>query len=90
MIVAAQLLILLPSSSLMSRLRPALLASAAVTDAILELRDAGTATLLIEGQYQNALRVADTLAVMSLEQSLGQAQGTDVEGLSANTQSRLP
>ena len=42
------------------------LAAEAVMQAILELRDAGTAVLLVEEHAQNALKVADTLAFMEL------------------------
>ena len=42
------------------------LASEAVMDAILELRDRGCAILLVEEHAQNALKVADTLAFMEL------------------------
>jgi ABC-type branched-subunit amino acid transport system ATPase component len=42
------------------------LAATAVMDAILELRDRGSAVLLVEEHAQNALRVADTLVFMEL------------------------
>ena len=42
------------------------LAAEAVMQAIIELRDAGTAVLLVEEHAQNALQVADTLAFMEL------------------------
>ncbi len=42
------------------------LAADAVMDAILELRDLGCAVLLVEEHAQNALRAADTLALMEL------------------------
>jgi len=42
------------------------LAAEAVMAAILELRDAGTAVLLVEEHAQNALKVADTLVFMEL------------------------
>ena len=42
------------------------LASEAVMDAILELRDRGCAIVLVEEHAQNALKVADTLAFMEL------------------------
>ena len=42
------------------------LAAEAVMQAIIELRDAGTAVLLVEEHAQNALKVADTLAFMEL------------------------
>jgi branched-subunit amino acid ABC-type transport system permease component/ABC-type branched-subunit amino acid transport system ATPase component len=42
------------------------LAAEAVMQAILELRDAGSAVLLVEEHAQNALQVADTLAFMEL------------------------
>ena len=61
------------------------LAAAAVMDAILELRDEGTAVLLVEEHAQNALRVANTLAVMSLGRITwtGPTEEADVERLSA-------
>jgi ABC-type branched-subunit amino acid transport system ATPase component/branched-subunit amino acid ABC-type transport system permease component len=42
------------------------LAAEAVMRAIMELRDAGTAVLLVEEHAQNALKAADTLAFMEL------------------------
>jgi ABC-type branched-subunit amino acid transport system ATPase component len=42
------------------------LAADAVMDAILELRDAGCAVLLVEEHAQNAMRVADTMVFMEL------------------------
>jgi ABC-type branched-subunit amino acid transport system ATPase component len=42
------------------------LAAAAVMDAIVELRDRGSAVLLVEEHAQNALSTADTLAFMEL------------------------
>ncbi len=42
------------------------LAAEAVMQAILELREAGTAVLLVEEHAQNALKVADTLVFMEL------------------------
>ena len=42
------------------------LAAETVMQAIVELRDAGTAVLLVEEHAQNALKVADTLAFMEL------------------------
>ena len=42
------------------------LAADSVMDAILELRDRGSAVLLVEENAQNALKVADTLAFMEL------------------------
>ena len=42
------------------------LAAEAVIEAIVELRDRGSAVLLVEEHAQNALKVADTLAFMEL------------------------
>jgi ABC-type branched-subunit amino acid transport system ATPase component len=61
------------------------LAAAEVMRAILELRDLGTAVLLVEENAQNALQVADILAFMMLGAItwVGPRQQTDVEQLSA-------
>ena len=61
------------------------LAAAEVMRAILELRDTGTAVLLVEEHAQNALRVADTLGLMELGTIVwtGPAADADPEVLSA-------
>ena len=61
------------------------LAAEAVMEAILELRDEGTAILLVEEHAKNALRVADTLSVMNLGRIswTGQKDEADIEQLSA-------
>jgi len=61
------------------------LAADEVIQAILELRDRGTAVLLVEEHAHNALRVADTLAFMELGSItwIGPRADTDVEQLSA-------
>jgi ABC-type branched-subunit amino acid transport system ATPase component len=53
--------------------------------AILELRDAGTAVLLVEEHAQNALKVADTLAFMELGRIvwLGPRADADMELLAS-------
>jgi ABC-type branched-subunit amino acid transport system ATPase component len=61
------------------------LAASEVMRAIVELRDRGTAILLVEEHAQNALRVADTLAFMELGTITwsGPRADTSVEQLSA-------
>ena len=56
-----------------------------VMRAIIELRDHGTAILLVEEHAQNALEVADTLAFMELGTIVwtGPAHQADMELLSA-------
>ena len=61
------------------------LAAGEVIRAILELRDRGTAVLLVEEHARNALEVADTLAFMELGSITwtGPRAETDLETLSA-------
>jgi ABC-type branched-subunit amino acid transport system ATPase component len=61
------------------------LASQEVMDAILELREHGTGVLIVEEHAHNALRVADTIAVMELGRVTwtGPASAADVDALSA-------
>jgi ABC-type branched-subunit amino acid transport system ATPase component len=61
------------------------LAAREVIRAILELRDAGTAVLLVEEDAQNALQVADSLAFMELGTIVwsGPREEADIEQLSA-------
>ena len=61
------------------------LASEEVMRAILELRDLGSAVLLVEEHAQNALQVADTLAFMDLGAVVwsGPREQADMEMLSA-------
>jgi ABC-type branched-subunit amino acid transport system ATPase component/branched-subunit amino acid ABC-type transport system permease component len=55
-----------------------------VIDAIVELRNHGTAVLIVEEHAQNALRVADTIAFMELGRITrsGPAQDTNLQDLS--------
>jgi branched-subunit amino acid ABC-type transport system permease component/ABC-type branched-subunit amino acid transport system ATPase component len=59
------------------------LAAEGVMEAILELREAGTAVLLVEEHASNALKVADTIAYMELGRIswLGPRQEADMEQL---------
>ena len=59
------------------------LAAEGVMEAILELREAGTAVLLVEEHASNALKVADTIAYMDLGRIswLGPRQEADMEQL---------
>jgi ABC-type branched-subunit amino acid transport system ATPase component/branched-subunit amino acid ABC-type transport system permease component len=61
------------------------LAAQAVVGAITELRDAGTAVLLVEEHAQNALAVADTISFMELGRIVwsGPTRTADVGALSA-------
>jgi ABC-type branched-subunit amino acid transport system ATPase component/branched-subunit amino acid ABC-type transport system permease component len=61
------------------------LAAETVMQAIIELRDAGTAVLLVEEHAQNALKVADTLAFMELGQIvwIGAREEADMELLAS-------
>ena len=61
------------------------LAADAVMDAIIELRDRGSAVLLVEEHAQNALKVADTLAFMELGRIVwtGPREDADMELLSS-------
>jgi ABC-type branched-subunit amino acid transport system ATPase component/branched-subunit amino acid ABC-type transport system permease component len=61
------------------------LAAESVIEAIVELRDAGTAVLLVEEHAQNALKVADTLAFMELGTIvwLGPREDADMELLAS-------
>jgi ABC-type branched-subunit amino acid transport system ATPase component/branched-subunit amino acid ABC-type transport system permease component len=61
------------------------LAAEEVLRAILELRDRGTAVLLVEEHAQNALRIADTLVFMELGtiRWSGARDETDIDELSA-------
>jgi ABC-type branched-subunit amino acid transport system ATPase component/branched-subunit amino acid ABC-type transport system permease component len=60
-------------------------AAAAVIEAVLELRERGTAVLLVEESAQNAFRIADTIACMSLGciTWVGPRTDTDIEELNA-------
>jgi ABC-type branched-subunit amino acid transport system ATPase component len=61
------------------------LAADEVLRAILELRERGTAVLLVEEHAQNALRIADTLVFMELGTVMwsGAREDTDIDQLSA-------
>jgi ABC-type branched-subunit amino acid transport system ATPase component len=53
--------------------------AAMVMEAIVELRDSGSAVLLVEEHAQNALEVADTLALMELGSIIWRGPRSEVD-----------